>query len=117
MSYQIEERQKRYAVYHQGADGYTVVDEVWGDDFRDQTVAHLESKNRNVIKVVERTIDEQSLIHRALTTCPKCGCDNIETDGERYCAGLTLFHSQLFCTSCDFEYTVVYQIKSIQRRV
>ena len=118
MFYELEEREKKFELHYETVFGDVIKNVVWGESFLQKTIKGLEVYNNKIIKVVDlsNSVGEIKRVCRALTVCPQCGCTNIEKEDEQYTDDLTCLHSHLFCTSCDFEYTAVYEIQGIQGR-
>tara|TARA_B100000900_G_C20357237_1_gene624797 strand:- start:245 stop:601 length:357 start_codon:yes stop_codon:yes gene_type:complete len=118
MFYELEEREKKFELHYETVFGDVIKNTLWGEQFLQRTIKLLEEYNNKIVKVVDLSgkVEEIARVCRALTTCPQCGCTNVETEDEQYADDLTSLHSNLFCTSCDFEYTAVYEIKGIQGR-
>tara|TARA_Y100000114_G_scaffold156963_1_gene186297 strand:+ start:3037 stop:3393 length:357 start_codon:yes stop_codon:yes gene_type:complete len=118
MFYELEEREKKFELHYQTVFGHVIKNTLWGEEFLQATIKHLEQYNNKIIKVVDQsgTVEEVNRVCRALTTCPHCGSTNIEKEDEHYSEDLTCLHSELFCTACDFEYTAVYEVVGVQNR-
>jgi|SaaInlV_150m_DNA_3_1039698.scaffolds.fasta_scaffold02547_8 hypothetical protein len=58
---------------------------------------------------------KQEQAQSAVNVCPSCGGSHIETDKSGFSDDLAEFHTSLYCTSCDYGFIAVYELKSVQK--
>ena len=114
MFYELERNQTKFKIEYRNVFGDRNKMFMHGRVMLGNVLSMLKDCHNTILSVTEVQETDEDKARKAMSKCPSCGGYHIETDENGFSEDLVQFHTALYCTSCDYSYTAVYELKGVQ---